>query len=294
MSAIKQLSDDEIQLHVSNGYFDILNHRVELEEVRIIYCVSETIGTNIEANSDSEVLVLMDMTPSPELLEEGLAREVINRIQKLKKKAQLIPTDPVIIFYELSGANDGECDQLTKIIANHETMIKGSIKSELLPFDREEIEKHRLIITENAVIKGVIMALTICATEKVNLTSLRWVNVILSEKLCPRFNQGRKASLLLENNATNEFITLSQLYDDVNKIFGLFGVNYTIYSINNRKQIVPSDVNSSLNGQTLLVGLTLNETDEYHDVKLPNAPFCKSQNKGIFLFTENPQGNPLL
>lgn len=293
ISAMKQLKDDEIQLHLSNGYFEIVNQRIELEEVRIIYCVSEKIAANMEANSDNEVLVLMDMTPSPELLEEGLAREFINRIQKLKKKAQLIPTDPVVIFYKLTE-NFGESHQLSKIIGKHESMIKASIKSELLPFSMEETAKWRVIITENTDIKGVNIELTICTNGNENATPFKWVNFILSEKISPRFNQGRKASILLENSTTNKFITLSQIYDEINTIFGLFGLNYSIYSINNRKQIEASDVNISLNGETLLVGFALNETAEYQAVKQSHVPFCHFKNMNHFIFTENPQGNPLL
>ena len=35
------------------------------------------------------------VSPSTEMVEQGLAREVVNRIQKLRKKANLQPTDAV-------------------------------------------------------------------------------------------------------------------------------------------------------------------------------------------------------
>lgn len=96
MAAIKALRDDEIQKQVSQGYFDILDQRIELDEVRIIYCTSEQVGGNFEAHSDNEVLVLLDMTPNEELLEEGLAREVINRVQKLKRRLNLYRPIPFL------------------------------------------------------------------------------------------------------------------------------------------------------------------------------------------------------
>lgn len=34
----------------------------------------------------SKVLILLDVTPDQSLLSEGVAREVVNRIQKLRKK----------------------------------------------------------------------------------------------------------------------------------------------------------------------------------------------------------------
>ena len=39
-----------------------------------------------EAHSDNDVLVLLDVTPDQSMLDEGVAREVVNRVQKLRKK----------------------------------------------------------------------------------------------------------------------------------------------------------------------------------------------------------------
>ncbi|XP_067616969.1 isoleucine--tRNA ligase, cytoplasmic [Eurosta solidaginis] len=296
MAAIKSLNDDDIQKHLSNGHFNILGQRIELEEVRVIYCVSDKTGTNLEAHSDNEVLVLMDMTPNDELLEEGLAREVINRIQKLKKKAQLIPTDPVTIFYRLIDSNKEESKQLIKIIGKYQDMIKTAIKSEIFIYTPQNIGKKRKIIVENTDIKGVVVELTICSNEEIDLPNLKWVNIILANDINPRFGVGRKACLFLENWKTKDFISLSQLYSEVNTIFGLYGLNYSIFLMNNKKQIEASDMNALLDGKTLLVTHAFNEIDAKMYENSSNVPFCKFEKTklGNYVFTENPQGNPLL
>lgn len=38
--------------------------------------------------ASSQVLVLLDVTPDQSMVDEGVAREVINRIQKLRKKVR--------------------------------------------------------------------------------------------------------------------------------------------------------------------------------------------------------------
>lgn len=43
-----------------------------------------------EAHSDNDVLVLLDVTPDQSMLDEGVAREVVNRIQKLRKKVSYV------------------------------------------------------------------------------------------------------------------------------------------------------------------------------------------------------------
>ena len=48
----------------------------------------------------------MDTKRYPELEQEGIAREVINRVQRLRKKAGLLPTDDIKMYYRLT--NDPE------------------------------------------------------------------------------------------------------------------------------------------------------------------------------------------
>jgi hypothetical protein len=43
----------------------------------------------VDAAGDGEVLVVMDLRPDDELVAAGLAREVVNRVQRLRKKAGL-------------------------------------------------------------------------------------------------------------------------------------------------------------------------------------------------------------
>ncbi|KAA3673153.1 isoleucyl-tRNA synthetase [Paragonimus westermani] len=51
-----------------------------------------------ETASDARgLLVLLDTTADPELEDERLARELVNRIQRTRKKAQLVPEDPIVV-----------------------------------------------------------------------------------------------------------------------------------------------------------------------------------------------------
>ncbi len=41
-------------------------------------------------HADGQLLVLLDVTPSQDMLDEGVAREVISKIQKLRKKVIMV------------------------------------------------------------------------------------------------------------------------------------------------------------------------------------------------------------
>ena len=49
----------------------------------------ESDDNRFETNTDKDVLILLDTLVDAELLTEGLAREVINRVQRLRKKVRI-------------------------------------------------------------------------------------------------------------------------------------------------------------------------------------------------------------
>ena len=56
-----------------------------------------------ETNGDNEVLTILDVGVYPELAQEGLAREIIARVQQLRKKAGLKTTDDVKMEYRVKA-----------------------------------------------------------------------------------------------------------------------------------------------------------------------------------------------
>lgn len=63
-----------------------------------------------------QILVLINVTPDQSMLDEGTAREIINRVQKLRKKAHLVPTDLITVYYNISPA--GELSRVAKELNN--------------------------------------------------------------------------------------------------------------------------------------------------------------------------------
>ncbi|EDN09527.1 hypothetical protein HCAG_06694 [Histoplasma mississippiense (nom. inval.)] len=61
---------------------------------------------DFETNTDDDVLIILDAVLYPELAEEGLAREIVNRVQRLRKKAGLVPTDDVGMEYRVLSDPD--------------------------------------------------------------------------------------------------------------------------------------------------------------------------------------------
>ena len=92
----------------------------------------------------------MDITLDHSLIEEGLAREIINRIQRLRKKAGLQTIDSVAYFYKLS--TDPE-DQLKKAFASQEEFLIKALKQKLAP--TESRGAQRIIVEEEQEVRRV-------------------------------------------------------------------------------------------------------------------------------------------
>ncbi|KAK2490100.1 hypothetical protein MC885_000506 [Smutsia gigantea] len=81
MASIRQLSRTIV----------VEGHELHSEDIRLMYTFDQAAGetAQFEAHSDAQALVLLDVTPDQSMVDEGMAREVINRIQKLRKKVSL-------------------------------------------------------------------------------------------------------------------------------------------------------------------------------------------------------------
>lgn len=306
MAAIKKLSDEQIQESLSNGYFTILNQRIELDEVRVIYAISEDVNSKYEAHSDNDVLVLMDLTPTEDLLHEGVAREIINRIQKLKKKTQLIPTDPVVVYYEVSDA----CSDLAKVAKSHKEFIEGVIKSPLLMHDAAKLQMQantHCFIDERFDVKGITLKITIAMENKIAATALhsnesnvkalcRWVNVVTT--IAPRYSANGASNLgTILIDPDKRPLTLHQLRAEIELLFGLYRIN--LHFTCNEKPLdlsSTSETAEKLNEQTVFVSSQPNYVETNKEllvsakeplVKLTNL-LVDGQKRTVFI--ENPKG----
>lgn len=105
-AAITALDQASIARFESEGHIDLdINgetHRVDVADVEIF---SEDIPGWLVANSGS-VTIALDITVTPELRREGIARELINRIQNIRKERGYNITDKITLRFSPSAETD--------------------------------------------------------------------------------------------------------------------------------------------------------------------------------------------
>lgn len=106
--ALPGLTSADVKAFVQNKLMTLSNLTLTSEDLIVKRGLSDSSQTShLETNTDDDVLIILDAAMYPELAEEGLAREIINRVQRLRKKAGLVPTDDVKMQYAVLSDPEG-------------------------------------------------------------------------------------------------------------------------------------------------------------------------------------------
>ncbi|NXX71713.1 SYIC protein, partial [Spizella passerina] len=223
MAAIKELSSEQLERFQETGlYIVVEGHELHGEDLRLMYQMTEG-SAQFEAHSDAQVLVLLDVTPDQSMVDEGVAREVINRIQKLRKKRNLVPTDEITVYYR--ALPEGE--YLDTVIQQHAEFIFATIKADLKPYPVPT--SREVLIQETTQLKGSELEITLVRGGLCQPAGPACAYVNL--KVCVNGTE-QDGMLLLENPKGDNTLNFTGLVDAVSCIFGLKNSKLTVFNGN--------------------------------------------------------------
>ncbi|ESQ46757.1 hypothetical protein EUTSA_v10027624mg [Eutrema salsugineum] len=145
---VKEMPQQDILRFEEAGNVTIAEHKLELTDIKIVRVFKRPDGLKdeeIDANGDGDVLVILDLRADESLYEAGVAREIVNRIQKLRKKSGLEPTDFVEVYIE---SLDRDESALLQVVNSQEQYIRDTIGSSLLPSTM--MPSHAVIISDES------------------------------------------------------------------------------------------------------------------------------------------------
>lgn len=131
-AGLPKVSSEDVKGYLATGKLTVDGIDLVAGDLNVIRDLPEAAvqGGN-ETRTDNDVLIILDTNVYDELKTEGLAREIINRIQKLRKKAGLEATDDVLVQYDLVKDNM----DFEKVLAEHNAMVSKTCRSEITKFD---------------------------------------------------------------------------------------------------------------------------------------------------------------
>lgn len=100
-------------------------------------------------STDEEITVALDIKLDDELLTEGFARELINRVQNLRKTNDLNVTDKIITFVESHP-------QLVQAVNTYSDMIKSEVLANEIQFTSDEASQEKIEwLNDETVLIGI-------------------------------------------------------------------------------------------------------------------------------------------
>jgi len=132
----------------SNGVLklDINGNDVELTEEDLLIETAQTEGYVSE--SDGETSVVLDTNLTPELIEEGFVREIISKIQTMRKEAGFEVMDKIKVY---AHGND----KIQEVMKAHEDEIKSEVLADEMVLGETDGYVKEWSINKEAVTMGV-------------------------------------------------------------------------------------------------------------------------------------------
>ncbi len=162
-NALPSVPSDEVRQYIQTGKLTVDGIALvagDLTVQRYIELPEQTAGgagQQHATNTDNDVVVRLDITVHPELQIEYLAREFINRVQKLRKRAGLQATDDVDVYHSFEA---GSGDDLRAAVDAYVEVIEKTVRS--VPRDvSERGEGRKILIEEEQEIADVKFTLSL-------------------------------------------------------------------------------------------------------------------------------------
>tara|TARA_B100001778_G_C18585578_1_gene629678 strand:- start:311 stop:2071 length:1761 start_codon:yes stop_codon:yes gene_type:complete len=117
-SKVENFSDAEIERLRVVGEIEVDGMKLGADDVLTKYEFNRKLGDDEDAICDADGLMLcLNLDVDQTLQDEGLAREVVNRVQKLRKSAGLFVHDAIDIFYRVEGGPPDAKTDILRILA---------------------------------------------------------------------------------------------------------------------------------------------------------------------------------
>jgi len=140
--AISSLTSDQIRTYIASGSIEVNGKNITNGMLKVNKSFKKEYAESKKWDCASSMLssVMLDTEMDEELNQIGLAREVINRIQRLRKTSGISIEDQIEVFFEIEG------EKLAPVIEKHSEKVVSVTKMPFLALN--ERQSHAILIGE--------------------------------------------------------------------------------------------------------------------------------------------------
>jgi isoleucyl-tRNA synthetase len=129
--------------------FDVDGVKVSLAEEDLLIDMAQMEG--YVSQQDNAVTVVLDTNLTPELLEEGFVREIVSKIQTMRKDADFQVTDKIFVYVQGN-------DKIADVMKRNEDSIQGDTLTDVIYYDTMDGVQKEWSINGEKVTFGVKQA----------------------------------------------------------------------------------------------------------------------------------------
>ena len=151
--ALTQLSSSTLKGFLASGKIEIAGVELLPEELEVVRSVDTSENAHLESTGNRDILLILNVEVDDSLKEEGLAREIVNRIQRLRKKMNLKPADKVNVHFEI--IKDDE-NQINSVFSAQSEYISKTVKCDCVsngPLRESSTLGSEVVEISNAFVK---------------------------------------------------------------------------------------------------------------------------------------------
>uniref|UniRef100_A0A915DCL4 Isoleucine--tRNA ligase, cytoplasmic n=1 Tax=Ditylenchus dipsaci TaxID=166011 RepID=A0A915DCL4_9BILA len=132
------VTEDELEEFLKMGKLSVCGHQLNQEDIKVSFTFDskkQSVGKWETANGSNSCVIMINTSEDEELLGRGLAREIISRIQKLRKEAHLVQSSEAVVYCTLNPSES----VLSVALKQHQKQIDKSKVKEV------DIELHLVV-----------------------------------------------------------------------------------------------------------------------------------------------------
>ena len=150
---LPKLTSDDVKDFLKSGKVTVSGIDLTTEDLNVLRGLPDSkTASGQESRAEGDVLIILDINLYPELETEGIAREIVNRIQRLRKKCGLDQTEEVQVQY---AVKKDDCD-IEKVIKDHADFL---LKSTKVPMEHIAESEKTILGEEEATINDTVLSL---------------------------------------------------------------------------------------------------------------------------------------
>lgn len=99
--AVTNLSQPELVDFEKTGSITVQGHKLSGDDIQLSRKLKDLDNPNLDVNGDDETQVILDFTEDEDLKLMAVARDIVNKVQKMRKDTKLMQDDPVDMWAEV-------------------------------------------------------------------------------------------------------------------------------------------------------------------------------------------------